>query len=141
MFRKTWTKKLAAFTGVILIWFAIALGVKSLYVPVPAGYFNRPFQTFISPKGIDVWVAAPELEQFSDSSDHPTRSPFVIYEGDKPLGPAHSVHTDIEKLGHGRFSHWTGVGFIFSSSDGTDPRTNGRIYRPVRMPADTQLQK
>lgn len=145
----SWTKKLVALKGVVLIWLAIAWGMKSLYVPVPAGYFERPFQTLISskdidiwnPKGIGVWVAAPELEQFSDSSDQPTRSPFVIYEGDKPLGPAHSLHADIEKLGNGRFSHWTGIGFIFSSSDGTDPRTNGRVYRPVRMSADPELQK
>jgi hypothetical protein len=137
----SWKKKLAICTGVILIWFAIAWGVNSFYVPVPAGYFERPFQTFISPKGIDVWVASPELEQFSDSGDHPTRSPFVIYEGDKPLGPAHSVHTDIAKLGHGRFSHWTGIGFIFSSSDGTDPRINGRVYRPVRVPPHTPAQQ
>jgi hypothetical protein len=112
--------------------------VKSLYVPVPAGFFERPFRTFINPQGFGVWVAAPELEQFSDSSDRPSQSPFVIYEGDKPLGPAHSVHADIEKLGHGRFSHWAGIGFIFSSSDGTDPRINGRIYRPVRDAPDRQ---
>src|ERR1700730_2078962 len=41
------------------------------------------------------------------------------------LGPAHSQHADIRSHGGGRFSHWNDV-LYFSTSDGTDPRANGR---------------
>jgi hypothetical protein len=58
-------------------------------------------------------------------------SPVMIYEDGKPLGPAHSNFADISKLGHGRFSWWTGQGFIFSTSDGSDPNDNGRHYWAV----------
>jgi hypothetical protein len=78
-------------------------------------------------------VRAPSLEQLSDSETAPMHSPFLLFEDDRPLGPAHSVHVDIATLGHGRFSHWTGTGFIFSSSDGTSPQSNGRTYLAVRM--------
>ncbi|WP_426441946.1 hypothetical protein [Bradyrhizobium genosp. P] len=69
------------------------------------------------------------------TADNESRSPIVIYKDDKPLGPAHSTpHTDIAALGHGRFSHWKGnySVFVFSSSDNTDPRTNGRTYWAVK---------
>jgi hypothetical protein len=67
----------------------------------------------------------------ADSEDDNERSRVLIYEDDKPLGPPHSPHADIAGLGMGRFSHWRGQGFVFSSSDNSDPATNGRSYRAV----------
>jgi hypothetical protein len=67
----------------------------------------------------------------ADSEDDNERSAMMMYEDDKPLGPPHSSHADIAKLGMGRFSHWRGQGFVFSSSDNSDPETNGRSYRAV----------
>jgi hypothetical protein len=67
----------------------------------------------------------------ADSEKDNERSRVLIYEDDKPLGPPHSRHADIARLGMGRFSHWRGQGFVFSSSDNTDPATNGRSYRAV----------
>jgi hypothetical protein len=67
----------------------------------------------------------------ADSEDDNERSRVLIYEDDKPLGPPHSPHADIGGLGMGRFSHWRGQGFVFSSSDNSDPATNGRSYRAV----------
>jgi len=68
-------------------------------------------------------------------ADDPTvahgHSPVMIYEEGKPLGPAHSNFADISKLGHGRFSYWIGQGLIFSTSDGSDPNSNGRRYWAV----------
>ena len=68
-------------------------------------------------------------------ADDPTvergNSPVMIYEDGKRLGPAHSNFADISKLGHGRFSYWTGQGFVFSTSDGSDPNSNGRRYWAV----------
>lgn len=54
-------------------------------------------------------------------------STLVLYEQGRPLGPAHSTHDEIRREGAGRFSHW-GTALWLSSSDGTDPRTNGRSY-------------
>lgn len=71
-----------------------------------------------------------------DDSEHPTRSRVILLEDGKPLGPSHSIHADIADVGRGRFSHW-GDAIIFSSSDGADPRTSGRIYTaraPFAMP-------
>ena len=67
----------------------------------------------------------------SDSAEHPGMSLVVVFENAVPLGPAHSLHDDIRQAGNGRFSHWNGY-LIFSTSDKTDPNTNGRSYTVVR---------
>jgi len=61
------------------------------------------------------------------------RSKLCLREDGRPLGPAHASHADIAALGDGRYIHWSGTGdaapvLYFSSSDGTDPRTNDRVY-------------
>ena len=63
----------------------------------------------------------------SDSLDMPERSSLVVYENGMKLGPAHALHYQIRDGGHGAYSHWNRA-LIFSSSDNTDPRTNGRRY-------------
>jgi glycosyltransferase involved in cell wall biosynthesis len=73
---------------------------------------------------------APALGFCCDTASEPSRSPVVVLEDGKPLGPAHAVHEDIRKAGGGAFSHW-GEYIFFSSSDGTDPRVNGRSYLAV----------
>ena len=65
------------------------------------------------------------LEEKNDADQH---SPVVLYEDGKPLGPSHSMIADITSKGGGRYTHAKGTGFIFSSSDNTDPRKNGRRY-------------
>ena len=62
----------------------------------------------------------------------PNRSSLRVFEDGIELGPAHSLHDDIKKHGGGRFSHW-GRWLAFSSSDGSDPRTNGRAYRMLYL--------
>ena len=52
---------------------------------------------------------------------------MILLEDGKPLGPAHSIHDGIRGLGCGRFSHW-GPNLWFSTSDNSDPLTNGRRY-------------
>jgi hypothetical protein len=59
-------------------------------------------------------------------------STVELYEDDKRLGPAHASFSDIATLGGGRFTTWQNSmmnDIYFSSSDGTDPNTNGRTYR------------
>jgi hypothetical protein len=78
------------------------------------------------------WVTSlsEELEQISDNANE-TNSPIVICENRRVLGPAHSHHHDIVKDGLGRFSHW-GTDIVFSTSDNSDPNTNGRSYLAIR---------
>src|SRR5690606_18586015 len=62
-----------------------------------------------------------------DNIEAPQKSILKFYENGVELGAAHSVHNDIRKEGKGRFSHW-GSTIFFSTSDNSDPRTNGRVY-------------
>jgi hypothetical protein len=48
-------------------------------------------------------------------------------------GPPHAVYTEIVRLGMGQFTHYEDW-VIFSSSDNSDPNSNGRTYKVV-MPA------
>ncbi len=56
-----------------------------------------------------------------------TQSKLRLYEDEMILGPSHALHTDIGNDGSGRFSHWKQY-LYFSTSDGSDPNTNGRLY-------------
>jgi hypothetical protein len=67
------------------------------------------------------------LSSEGDDLDLNSRSTLKLYENGRLLGPAHSFHNAIAKLGKGRFSHW-GHDLYFSTSDNSDPRTNGRVY-------------
>ena len=125
--------KATAMIALFAVYFPIALYLRHSYAPeqAPAGTvvdLKRPFLRFSADNGFSFYVLAPTLDSLADSDDDIKRSPFVIYENDRPLGPAHAKHADIAKLGYGRFSHWTQAGFIFSSSDGTSPASNGRRY-------------
>ena len=59
--------------------------------------------------------------------DFTGQSTVTLTEDGRPLGPAHCLHDDIRTLGGGRYSHW-GPYLYFSTSDGSDPRSNGRRY-------------
>lgn len=63
-----------------------------------------------------------------DTMQAPQRSGLVLFEDGVRLGPAHTEHVVIAARGQGRFSHWQNS-VVFSASDGTDPRVNGRTYR------------
>lgn len=54
-------------------------------------------------------------------------STLRLYEDGKELGPAHAPHVDVREKGNGHYSHWV-TGLWFSTSDNSDPRTNGRKY-------------
>jgi hypothetical protein len=120
------------------VYFPAALWLKYSYVepPKPAGELFRLDRPFFELRGSDIAFAVnvPSLDHLSDTMQFPARSPFMLYENALPLGPAHAEHADIVKYGHGRFSHWNGSGFIFSSSDGTNPKSNGRTYWAVIPP-------
>lgn len=134
----TLPKTITIFLGLLALYSPVALYLKYAYTPQPEPPVIR---TFMLPpfakidgdghayQASSAYIAS--LDALADSRDDKTRSPMAIYETNKPIGPAHSSHEDIEKIGNGRFSHWRGMGIIFSPSDATDPNTNGRRYTIV----------
>jgi hypothetical protein len=79
------------------------------------------------------WAATKKFGTPADTRNAPSRSTLRLFENDVPLGPAHSSHDDIRNIGQGRFSHWASTSssnekLRFSSSDNSDPRSNGRRY-------------
>ena len=62
-----------------------------------------------------------------DGLEMPRNSRLIVLEDGRRLGPAHSLHADIAEKGAGRYSHWDSW-IVFSSSDNSDPRRNGRSY-------------
>lgn len=89
---------------------------------------ERPFTR----RGGKAYVASlPILQGQSDSLEAPSRSRWLLCENGKVLGPAHSIHDEIGEKGGGRFSHWQ-TGVIFSSSDQSDPNSNGYRYWVVQ---------
>lgn len=99
----------------------IAAG-RARAVPLDAARFQQQGQA---------WTAkVPESFGPGDSADAPTASRLVVYEDDLELGPAHTQHETIRQRGGGAYSHWQDT-LYFSTSDGSDPRSNGRSYRIV----------
>ena len=120
-----------AVVAVFAMYFPVAIHLKHSYVPVPARSNTRiglvgPFERFGSSGA--AYVASVPFDDLADSSDATERSPIVLYENGIPLGPAHSWHADIAKIGHGRFSHWRGIGIVFSASDNSNPNVNWKHY-------------
>jgi predicted O-methyltransferase YrrM len=74
------------------------------------------------------WTAQlPQWHHLADSSENPQRSPLMLYENGVPLLEAHVPHQYIRTGSGGLFSHWQN-GLFFSTSDNSDPNTNGRRY-------------
>ena len=99
----------------------------------PAGLttpLSGPFSKF-GATGYAYLVPMPAFNQFADSLDNANRSGMLVCEDGKLLGPAHSAAADIAKAGRGRFLHWRELGFIFSTSDNTNPNNSGRVYSIV----------
>ena len=69
---------------------------------------------------------SPLFEVIDERADKAARN-LALSEGKQHLGPVDVTHKDIREKGMGRFSHWSGQA-VFSASDGTDPRINGRAY-------------
>ncbi|MFH1345632.1 MAG: hypothetical protein ABIL01_31165 [Pseudomonadota bacterium] len=95
---------------------------------------NGPHSYYVVLKQTSSWRL---LEIGGDTPVQPWGSALSILEDGTKLGPAHTMHGDIASIGGGRYSHWTGgkqSTVIFSTSDNTDPRSNGRTYTVVAQP-------
>jgi hypothetical protein len=86
----------------------------------------RDLSGFASESGRAFTIELGDLEPWADCDTEP-RSGLLLFEDDRLLGPAHSQHADIRKLGGGRYSHWRRRLYL-SASDGSDPNRNGRRY-------------
>jgi hypothetical protein len=114
--------------------FFISLWTMNYISPLcPQGEAVALKGTFIKQGALSFFAVAPPFSGLSDTAEAPKRSPFLVCENNRALGPAHSSHGEIATKGAGRFSH-AGQGFYFSSSDNSDPNTNGRTYLIVRPP-------
>lgn len=58
---------------------------------------------------------------------------IVIFEDSRPLPSPNASFTDVATLGYGRYTAASNH-VAFSSTDGSDPRTSGRIYWAVLEP-------
>jgi hypothetical protein len=85
----------------------------------------KPTNLYILPLGVN-WMNQTDLGS----------SPAVVYENGIPLESPNSLRQVIKDKGNGSYSVWNGA-LLFSPSDNTSPRTNGRKYelawpRPIR---------
>jgi hypothetical protein len=78
--------------------------------------------------GLGYTMTVPDLRNLADTDEEPIRSPVLVCENYRALGPAHTrSHGEVRYSGAGRFSH-SGDYVVFSTSDRSDPTTNGRRY-------------
>ena len=97
--------------------------------------------TTFSPVGGHSYLCIlPEDLPPGDSLEHPLRSAIEVFEDGRALGPAHTLHQEIQIDGGGGFSHWQNALYL-STSDNSDPWRNGKAYEayvPARPPSERQ---
>lgn len=110
-----------ALLAALVAGFPMARTIAPAQVSAESGHAYRAFM----PPWRSVWPLSVKI----DTAEAPTQSKAVVFENSVALGPAHSAHDEVRAIGRGRFSHWGSDGGIyFSTSDNSDPRTNGRTY-------------
>jgi hypothetical protein len=130
---------LAICAAIYAAYFPVALWLGRIYVPIekPPGEMVQLISKIEHVEGFAYQAPTPFLITYADNDPANQRSPIILYENMTPLGPPHSAHHDIQEIGRGRYSHWNGApdtglrtvgGVLFSASDNSDPRTNGRRY-------------
>jgi hypothetical protein len=83
-----------------------------------------PLRAFRVQLGFKYAAALPDLEHNADSAAEPCHSQLMVYKNGLALGLAHCLHDHIVRFCKGRHSRWNS-NLYFSSSDGSDPNTNG----------------
>lgn len=139
--------KSAGAVAAICIYFAAAHWLHITYAPNPDFAFGPdvtgekirlvpPFSRLEGSKFAMSIERYKLFDELADSEGNAACSTIQLYENNTRLGPAHSSYSDIVNFGEGRFSHWkkNGTTVYWSSSDNTDPSTNGRAYWLVKPP-------
>ena len=114
--------------------------LKHSYVEPPksAGVVFRLDRPLFKARGSEIAFAVNDssLDYLSDTVQSGPGLRLCCMRTHVPWTRAHR-HADIRKYGHGWFSRRAGTGFIFSSSDSTNPRSRGRTYWAVIPPSPT----
>ncbi|MFD2235145.1 hypothetical protein [Phaeospirillum tilakii] len=120
--RAGWIAGALAFAGILaLALFLVRFPVERTLIPqqiAPVANDGPGFRVGLS--GVGRLIEGDDLRA-------PDVSGLELREDGRLLGPPHSLHADIADSGAGRYSHWR-RGLVFSSSDNSDPRVNGRVY-------------
>jgi hypothetical protein len=107
------------------------------YIPPPYSGLKTAPRAVVRLRNFEVspnnhMILSGDIEEYSELGDSPedeNRSPALLFEDGRLLGPARA--TDIATKGLGGYSHRKSHGMVFSTSDNSDPRTNGRHYYVV----------
>ncbi|GGI23879.1 hypothetical protein [Bradyrhizobium guangdongense] len=124
--------RVLAVTAVLAVYVPFALYFARQPVVQDEGLLQRPFPH----QGLYSWLARPLVPgSLTDSPDAPRAATLVVLEDGHPLGPGHTELSEITYNGSGRYRYWSspqeGRILVFSTSDNSDPNTNGRTYRIV----------
>lgn len=127
--------------GLSLVWLVIIALVQ--LVAVPQTYLLQNYGithdtgcAYKSPLP-ECPFAWPIASFMGDSPSDTNASTLILLENGKVVGSAHALHATIRANGLGNYSHW-GESILFSASDCSDPRTNGRSYEMVMQPTLSQ---
>ncbi|CAN5249933.1 hypothetical protein BH09PSE2_BH09PSE2_02220 [soil metagenome] len=94
--------------------------------PVPERLeLQRPFM--VGEKHERLAHVSESFAQHTNNGETPSASRLELWEDGQLLGPRHAQHGAIVSEGGGIYSHWLHW-MRFSSSDGSDPNTNGGRY-------------
>ncbi|HMF14143.1 MAG TPA: hypothetical protein VKE94_17630 [Gemmataceae bacterium] len=120
----------AVYLGCVMVWLLVTRQIR------PNFSVRRAFRAFLArrhgPRPVDgilhdaghCYRAAIDPVLLSDAE---SISGVQLYENGVALPRAHCDHDTIRQQGRGAFSHWTGTVY-FSTTDNSDPRSNGRHY-------------
>lgn len=126
--------------GAFAAYFALATWLDLSFVnPAPTGRLVVKLLPPFTSVGGHAFIGAPipgDAKTLSRLGDDPAvsdshRSPVVVFEDKRPLGPAHSNFREISQNGLGHYAHWRDQGIMFSTSDNSDPNENRRSYWAV----------
>jgi FkbM family methyltransferase len=76
------------------------------------------------------WMWALPDSVLTGDSPASTGCETLVLEDGRLLGPGQALHDEIRRDGGGRYSHWR-TDLYLSTSDNSDPNTNGRTYTVV----------
>lgn len=124
-------KTVGALAIIAASFFATLSAMNYVWPPCPSGKTITLARPFVKNGGLSYFKDLPQLDTPGDTVEAPSRSTLMACEDNSPLGPMHVSHADIAKNGQGRYSHW-GNSIVFSTSDNSDPNTNGRTYTVVQ---------
>ena len=96
-----------------------------------AAVVHRISRRFQQEQGHCWFLRLPQEFPHGDAGDE-LNSTAVVLEDGRLLGPGHAAHDDVRFKGAGLFSHW-GRELYLSTSDNSDPNTNGRVYTIVAL--------